>query len=57
MSRDVVKWAVGDDGRLLGRREFNGGTIAIQELLFSSSEGVAFCVSSQRVPQVIVYDS
>ena len=48
---------VGADGSVLGRRPFGGGTIALQRLQFSSSEGVAFAVSSQRVPQIIVYET
>lgn len=47
---------VNPDGSILGRRPFKNGTIALQRLQFSSNMGVAFCISSERVPQVIVYE-
>lgn len=52
---DVV-WVIYEDGAILGRRPFGSGTIAKQRLQFSSSLGVAFAISSQRTPQVIVYE-
>lgn len=52
---DII-WVIYDDGAIIGRRPFKTGTIAKQCLQFSSSKGVAFTVSSQRTPQVIVYD-
>lgn len=52
---DIIYW-VGKDGSILGRRPFKGGTIAMMRLQFSSSRGIAFCISSQRTPQVVIYD-
>lgn len=52
--QDVIL-VVNDDGSILGRRPFAGSSIALQRLQFSSSEGLAFCISSERAPQVIVY--
>lgn len=43
------------DGRVLFRRKFREGWIAMQRLQFSSGRGVAFAVSSQRTPQMIEY--
>lgn len=54
--KDKLILVVNDDGSLLGRRPFGNGTIALQRLQFSSNLGVAFCISSERVPQVIVYE-
>ena len=51
-----IKLQINDDGSILGRREFGGGTIAMQRLQFSSNLGIAFCISSERVPQVIEYE-
>lgn len=51
------KIVVGSDGSVMFRRPFKGGgTIAIQRLQFSSNLGIAFCISAERVPQVIVYE-
>jgi len=47
---------VNPDGSILGRRPFNGGSIALQRLQFSSNLGIAFCISAERVPQVIMYE-
>lgn len=47
---------IGNDGSILFRRPFKGGTIALQRLQFSSNLGTAFCISSERVPQVIIYE-
>lgn len=47
---------IGEDGSILGRRAFQGGTIALQRLQFSSNLGIAFCISAERVPQVIIYE-
>ena len=52
---DIIYW-VGKDGSILGRRPFGGGTIAMMRLQFSSSRGVAFCISAQRVSQAVIYD-
>lgn len=49
------KMVVYADGRVLFRRKFRGGWIAMQRLQFSSGRGVAFAVSSQRTPQMIEY--
>ena len=46
----------GADGSILGRRPFRGGTVAKQDVQYSSSEGVAFCISAARVPMAIVYE-
>lgn len=54
--KDKLILVVNDDGSLLGRRPFGKGTIALQRLQFSSNLGIAFCISSERVPQVIVYE-
>lgn len=43
------------DGRVLFRRKFREGWIAMQRLQFSSGRGVAFAVGSQRTPQMIEY--
>ena len=51
-----IVFAIGADGSVLGRRQFGKGTIAMMRLQFSSSEGIAFTISSQRVPQAIIYD-
>lgn len=53
---DEIILVVNPDGSILGRRPFNGGTIALQRLQFSSNLGTAFCISAERVPQVIIYD-
>lgn len=53
---DDVILVVNPDGSILGRRPFNGGTIALQRLQFSSNLGIAFCISAERVPQVIIYE-
>ena len=55
MDDDIIL-VVNPDGSILGRRPFNGGTIALQRLQFSSNLGIAFCISAERVPQVIIYD-
>lgn len=47
----------GSDGSIIARRPFGRATIALQRLQFSSNYGTAFCISSERVPQVIVYES
>ena len=47
---------VNNDGSVLFRRAFNGGTIAVQRLQFSSNLGIAFCISAERVPQIIEYE-
>lgn len=53
---DELILSIGNDGSILGRRPFANGTIALQRLQFSSNLGIAFCISSERVPQVIVYE-
>jgi hypothetical protein len=50
------KIVVGKDGSVMFRRPFKGGTIALQRLQFSSNLGIAFCISAERVPQVIIYE-
>ena len=52
---DDIKICFGMDGSIIGRRPFGGGTIAMMRLQFSSSRGVAFTISAQRVPQAVVY--
>ena len=47
---------VNNDGSVLFRRAFNRGTIAVQRLQFSSNLGIAFCISAERVPQIIEYE-
>ena len=47
---------IGDDGSVMFRRPFQGGTIAVQRLQFSSNIGIAFCISAERTPQVIIYE-
>lgn len=47
---------INDDGSILFRRPLNGGTVAVQRLQFSSNLGVAFCISAERVPQMIEYE-
>ena len=47
---------INDDGSILFRRPLNGGTVAVQRLQFSSNLGVAFCISAERVPQIIEYE-
>lgn len=51
-----MKAVINSDGSILFRRAFGGGTIAVQRLQFSSNFGIAFCVSAERVPQIIVYE-
>lgn len=54
--KDRLILVVNADGSILARRPFKNGTIALQRLQFSSNLGIAFCISSERVPQVIVYE-
>lgn len=54
--KDRLILVVNADGSILVRRPFGNGTIALQRLQFSSNLGIAFCISSERVPQVIVYE-
>jgi len=51
-----VYLVIGDDGSILGRRKFGQGSVAMQRLQFSSNLGIAFCISAERVPQVIIYE-
>ena len=51
-----LKLCVGKDGSIIVRRWFRGGWIALQRLQFSSSEGIAYAISAERTPQVIVYE-
>ena len=51
-----IVWNINKDGSILGRRRFRGGTIVKQCLQYSSNLGIAYCVSSERVPQVIIYE-
>lgn len=53
---DDITVTIGKDGSVLGRRPFKGGTIALQRLQFSSNLGIAFTISAERVPQVIIYE-
>lgn len=52
----MIKLQINHDGSILGRREFRGGTIALQRLQFSSNLGIAFCISAERTPQVVMYE-
>lgn len=52
---DIV-YHVSEDGSITARRPFGGGTIALMRLQFSSNRGIAFCISSQRTPQIVIYD-
>lgn len=52
-----VVWQVNEDGSILGRKPFRGGTIGMQRLQFSSNLGIAFCISAERVTQIIEYEN
>jgi len=57
MNDDDIIYQVGKDGSITGRRPFFlGGTIPLMRLQFSSSKGIAFCVNSQRVGQIVIYE-
>ena len=53
---DDIVLSFGKDGSITGRRPFGDGTIAMMRLQFSSSRGICFTISAQRVPQVVIYE-
>lgn len=55
MSDDDIIYQVGKDGSITARRPFMEA-IALMRLQFSSSKGTAFCISSQRTPQIVIYE-
>ena len=55
-NKDKYEMHIDEDGSITFRKPFRGGTIAMQRLLFSSSNGVVFCINAERISYAIIYE-